>query len=90
MIDNRWFVAYEDEGPLGPCGPDSNTSPWRILYEYDNEKDAYNFYCWLKEFSRDSDLRRRTPRAVGYWSDDGGGRGRIKRGQIKEGLSFRS
>ena len=68
-VIERFFVAYEDDGPSGPCGQDMRTtSPWRRLYEFDNEDDALAFYKLLKSGTWRFRLRSR---AVGFWSDSG-------------------
>lgn len=86
---NRWFVGYEDEGPLGAGAQCmSRTSRWRVLYEYDNEEDARNFYTYLKSLSADRDLGRRAPRATGIWADDPVW-GRIEPGPIMRPEDYR-
>lgn len=70
---SRYFIAYEDDGPAGMCGQEMRiTSPWRILYEYDDRDDALAFYRYLRANRLDpvDTVGRRKPRAVGFWSDD--------------------
>jgi hypothetical protein len=75
------YLAYEDDGPSGPCGQSvSITMPWRKLLVYENPDDAYALMGFLA--SRTVFGGRRRPRIVGAWSDDDYLGGKVEPGWV--------
>jgi len=66
---SKYYVAYEDNGPSGPCGQTvENTAPWRKLYIFNDETEARAFVARVTEHP--FKLGRIRPRIIGFWSDD--------------------
>mgnify|MGYP001086579038 CR=1 FL=1 len=66
---NKYYVAYEDRGPSGPCGQTvENTAPWKKLYVFVDEVKARKFVADVTE--NPFKIGRLHPRITGFWSDD--------------------
>ena len=63
---SKWYVAYEDKGPSGPCGQSTEcTRHHNDLYVFDDEKSARAFIIRARV------LRSRVkPRIVDVWSKE--------------------
>lgn len=60
----RYFVAYQDDGPAGPCAQDmAVTQPWNRLYVFDKPKDMLDFIHDVKV-----ETHRVNARVTGYWA----------------------
>ena len=68
MDDIKYYVAYEDKGPSGPCGQTvKNTDPWRKLYIFIDEQEARDFIKNVTEAP--FKLGRLRPKIIGFWSN---------------------
>ena len=66
---NKYYVAYEDKGPSGPCGQAvSTTAPWRNLYIFSDEQKARDFVTMITDSP--FKLGRLWPKILGFWSND--------------------
>lgn len=66
---SKWYVAYEDKGPSGPCGQiTSVTRTHNDLYIFDDEESARAFISKI-ENRRGS---RIMAKITGAWSEDTG------------------
>ena len=64
--DYRFYVAYEDDGPIGPCVQCATvTSPWKKLYIF-NDYDSLKKFYFNVENKKGS---RKNPRIVGLWEE---------------------
>ena len=64
---NKWYVAYEDKGPSGPCGQiTSVTRSHHDLYIFDDEESARAFITKVTGFN----TSRIMPKITGFWSED--------------------
>lgn len=64
----KYYVAYEDKGPSGPCG--QVTSVTRIhndLYVFDDEESARLF---IEKVNGKISSSRIRSRIIGFWSED--------------------
>lgn len=60
----RYYVAYQDDGPAGPCAQNmATTQPWNRLYAFDKPKD-------MLDFIHDVGVEdaRVNARIVGFWA----------------------
>ena len=65
---SKFYVAYEDKGPSGPCGQAvSVTRHHNDLYIFDDEASARVFINRARP-----NASRVMPKIVGFWSEDMG------------------
>lgn len=63
---SKYYVAYEDKGPSGPCGQAiSVTRNHNDLYIFDDEESARVFISKVRP-----NTSRIMPKIVGFWSED--------------------
>lgn len=65
----KYYVAYEDKGPSGPCGQTvSTTMSWNKLYIFNDEQKARDFV----QVITGSPFKggRKHPKIRGFWSND--------------------
>jgi len=61
----RYFVAYQDDGPKGPCGQSyATTKPWNRLYVFDHPKAMLDFIHDVGV-----ETHRLCPRVTGFWAE---------------------
>jgi len=65
---SKFYVAYEDKGPSGPCGQAvSVTRSHNDLYIFDDEASAREFIDEARP-----NASRVMPKIIGFWSEDMG------------------
>ncbi|MCK5608343.1 hypothetical protein KAR91_41055 [Candidatus Pacearchaeota archaeon] len=64
---SKYYVAYEDKGPSGPCGQvTSVTRCHSDLYVFDDEESARSF---IKKVDERIIRSRIMPKITGFWSE---------------------
>jgi hypothetical protein len=64
----KWYVAYSDKGPSGPCGQSVEcTRSHHDLYIFDDEVSARDFISKVDDMMRKS---RVMPKIEGMWSEE--------------------
>ena len=65
---SKYYVAYEDKGPSGPCGQSVEcTRSHHDLYIFDDEESARAFINKARP-----NTSRVMPKITGFWSEDMG------------------
>jgi len=63
-----YYVAYQDDGPIGPCGQScATTNPWDKLYIFTNRKKMREF---VDPISEGTYTARRNARITNIWEEE--------------------
>jgi hypothetical protein len=67
---SKYYVAYEDKGPSGPCGQATSvTRTHNDLYVFDDEESAR---LLIEKVNGKVSSSRIRPRVIGFWSESMG------------------
>lgn len=65
---SKYYIAYEDKGPSGPCGQVTSITRTRNdLYVFDDEESARTFISKARP-----NPNRIMPKITGFWSEECG------------------